>query len=135
MIDFSKLIDPWYWFRPGPGDLSEPFLIFFAIFFGFFVVLKILLRVMGRQYIVGMHKAQKQVLYKIEYMLLTMGLLGLLWTLFRYELVPYFSARYWVIIWMVGLVIWGYLIFYYAQYQVPQIVKRDETRKAQKKYF
>lgn len=135
MIDFSKLTDISYWLRPGPGDLSEPFLVFFIVFFGFFIFLKILLRVMGRQYVLGLHKAQQRVLFKIESLLLTMGLLGLVWTFFRFELVPFFSARYWLIIWFVGFVIWAYLILYYARYQVPAVVRRDEERRSQKKYF
>lgn len=135
MIDFSKLGDIWYWLGPGPGDLSQPFLTFFTVFFCFFVFLKILLRFMGRQYVSGLHKAQRRVLYKIENLLLTMGLLGLLWTFFRFELVPYFSARYWLVLWLVGFVVWSYLIFHYARYQVPAVVTRDEMRKAQKRYF
>lgn len=135
MIDLSKLSDIWYWLRPGPGDLSQLFLTFFIVFFGSLVFLKIILRFMGRQYIGGLHKAQQRILYKVENLLLVMGLLGLLWTFFRFELVPYFSARYWLGVWIIGFIVWAYLIFYYARYQMPALVRRDEVRKAQKKYF
>ena len=135
LIDFSKLFDITYWLRPGPGDLSEPYFYFIIIFFGFFVFLHVLLRFMGRQYIGGLHRAQQQVLYRIEAMLLAMGLLGLLWTFFRFEMVPYFSARYLILIWVLGLIIWAYLVFHYARYEVPTLVERDALRNQQKKYL
>lgn len=134
MIDSAKLVSPLYWFNPGPGDLSEPYLAFFLIFFSFFVVMYLFLRFMGRQYIHGMHKAQKLVLYRVERLFLTLGILGILWTFLRYELVALFSARFWLILWLGGLIVWAYVIFHYIRYQVPQIIAHDRDREHKLRY-
>lgn len=134
MIDITKLSSIPYWLNPGPGDLSVPYLYFFLIFFGFILALKILLRLIGRQYIVGFHRSQQRIVYRVETLLLTMGLLGLLWSFFRFELVPYFSARYWLIVWLLGFVIWAYLIYHYARFEVPQILERDRERAQKIRY-
>lgn len=134
MIDFGKLSDITYWFNPGPGDISAPYLYFFVIFFGFFVLLKILLRYMGRQYIRTLHKAQQMVFYKIENLFLTFGVLGLLWTFLRYELVSFFSARFWLAAWLAGFIICAYLIYYYFRYQVQEQMNRDTNRENQRRY-
>lgn len=134
MIDFVKLSDPLYWFSFGPGDLSEPYLYFFLIFFGLFVLAKILLRYMGRQYIKDLHKAKKEIFYRAERLFLTLGLLGLLWTAFRYEYISFFSARFWLLIWAAWFIIWVYLIIHYARYSVPQILEREKNREQQQKY-
>lgn len=135
MIDSAKLSDVAYWLNPGPGDLSEPYLYFFVTVFGFCVVLKLLLRFMGRQYIDGWHKARQRVVYRIEALFLTMGILGLLWTFFRFELVPHFSARYWLAVWLLGFIIWGYVIYHYARFDLPLIEGHDRARDHRKKYF
>ena len=135
MIDFTKLLDITYWLRPGPGDLSEPFLAFFTVFFALFIVMKILLRFMGRQYVRELHRVQQRILYKIEALLLTMGVLGLIWTFFRYEHVPYFSARIMMVLWVLGLIVWGYYIYYYACYHVPDVLRRESARDQKRKYF
>lgn len=135
MINTSKLSDISYWLNPGPGDLSGPYSYFFVLFFGSFVALKILLRFMGRQYIVGLHKAQQRIVYRIETLALTMGILGLVWTFFRFELVPYFSARFWLALWLVLLIIWGYIIYHHVRFNLPRILERDRERVYQKRFF
>lgn len=135
MIDFLKLVDISYWLNPGPGELSGGYLYFFLSFFGLFVLFKILFRYMGRQYVHGLHKAQQKVLHRIETLCLTLGASGLFWVFLRYELVPFFSARFWLVIWMLVLAIWGYVIFHYAQYQVQDIVRADRERASRQKYF
>lgn len=135
MIDFSKLVDISYWLNPGPGELSAGYLYFLLTFFGLFVFFKILFRYMGHQYIHGLHKAQQKVLYRVETLCLTLGVSGLMWVFLRYELVPFFSARFWLIVWLVVLVLWGYFIFHYARYQVQDIVRSDRERAARHKYF
>lgn len=134
MIDLSKLVDISYWLNPGPGELSGAYLYFFITLFGVFVFFKILFRYMGRQYVQGLHKAQQKVLYRVETFCLTLGVSGLIWVFLRYELVPFFSARFWLIVWLIVLVMWGYVIFHYAWYHVQHIVRTDYERASRLKY-
>ena len=135
MIDFLKLADITYWLNPGPGELSEGYIYFFTALFGLFVLFKVLLRYMGRQYVHGLHKAQQRILQRVETLCLTLGLVGLFWVFLRYELVPFFSARFWLMIWFLSFVMWAYLIFHYARYQVHDIVRLDRERASRQKYF
>ncbi|MBI4253014.1 hypothetical protein HY623_02415 [Candidatus Uhrbacteria bacterium] len=135
MVDFLKLVDISYWLNPGPGELSDAYLYFFIVFFGAFIIFKILFRYMGRQYVHGLHKAQQKVLHRVETLCLTLGVLGLVWVFLRYELVPFFSARFWLAAWFLVLVIWAYGIFHYARYRVQDIVHADRERDHRQKYF
>ena len=112
MPAWSDLLDVRYWFTVSPGEMSNAMVIAFAIFFLLFILAKILLRLMGRQYITDLSKYHHNTLYRIENSCLTMGLLGLLWVFLAYEMIPFFSGRFWFLFWFVGALLWAYTIFY-----------------------
>lgn len=131
----SDLMSVRYWMTPNPGVISDQTALFFAVFFGTFILLKILLLTMGRQYIVSLSKYHKALVYRLENLLVTMGILGLLWLFFVYELIPFFSGRFWFIIWALVVAIWAYYIFYSASVEVPVLVRRDKERESARKYL
>ncbi|GEM_PF-305709 len=134
MTGLADLMSVRYWLTPNPGVLSDQTALFFAILFGFFVLFKILLRTMGRQYIVSLSKHHKQLVFRLEKLLLTMGVLGFLWLFFAYEIIPFFSGRYWFIAWALGVVIWAYYIYYYISVEIPALVTIDKERESARKY-
>jgi len=130
----SDLSSPSYWFTPNPGSISDQTAILFVVLFGFFVVMKILLRFMGRQYVVSLTRYHKAFLYRLENMFLTMGIVGLLWLFLVYEMIPFFSGRFWFIGWCLGVAIWAYYIVYYVRYELPALLSRDKERERARKY-
>lgn len=73
--------------------------------------------------------------HKTENLLVTLGILGLLLTFFRWQQIPYFSAR---IVWLalaIGGLIWLLLIIYYRQVRLPKKILQLKVAERKKKYL
>ena len=68
-------------------------------------------------------------------LLLTMGLLGWLLVLFRYDNAYLLGARFWLLIWLLTLIIWLAFILKYQLKIVPPARKRLEQKKMFEKYL
>lgn len=60
---------------------------------------------------------------------ITMGFVGLLWMFFRQERIAFLAWRFWLLLWVVVTVIWGYRLMRYALKRIPEI-KAEEARRA-----
>lgn len=118
-MDINRFFSLLYWFSLEPQVVSLRGTIILTSFFSFFIVLKILGKMIYLRYKKDLSAPEKHLLAKIESMLLTMGFAGLAWTFFAYEALPLLSARFWFLVWVVSFVIWGYLILRYALVQFP----------------
>jgi hypothetical protein len=65
---------------------------------------------------------------------LTNALIGLLLIFFNYETVPFFSARFWLGLWALIMLIWLIVIFKKLK-TIPVIIKQKEQEQALKKYL
>ena len=61
-------------------------------------------------------------------------LLGLLVLFFNYELVPFFSARFWIGLWILTMIIWLFLILKGLR-AIPANKKQIEKERELKKYI
>ena len=135
MTGISDLMNVRYWLTPNPGVVSDQTALFFVVLFGFFILLKVLFRYMGRQYIDSLTRHHKRFMYRLEKMFLTMGILGLFWLFFAYETIPFFSGRFWFILWGVGAAVWAYYIFYYVRFEIPQLLYKYKELEYARKYM
>jgi len=72
---------------------------------------------------------------KTESMLITVGLIGFLLIFFRYQEIPYFSAR---LLWLVLVgcaLVWIILILYYRQVKLPKIILKQKVEERKKRYI
>jgi len=120
-----------FWFSLRPGVFAGSSL---KIVLGFIFLLIIMTMVTG----VGKRKWAKSLyagLWQSLYLFfLTNAIIGLILTFFNYEMVPFLSARFWFLLWAVGLIIW--LVFIYrAIVKIPQRKARLEKEKEFKKYI
>ncbi|MDP2708821.1 MAG: hypothetical protein Q8O93_02110 [bacterium] len=65
---------------------------------------------------------------------LTNSIIGLLLLFFNYEMVPFLSARFWYLLWVVGALVWLYFI-YKIIISIPQKKERLEKEQEFKKYI
>jgi len=125
MIQLKPLLQFDFWFNLEPMALTPTFERFFFIFFGVMVIFGAVARIMAR------HKKDDrlllQVYRQIGRMFLTMGVLGLLIFFFTFEEIQFFGARFWFLIWGIGLIVWIVMIILAAK-KIPQ--KREEYAKA-----
>lgn len=57
-------------------------------------------------------------------------LIGLLVLFFNYERITFFSARFWLIIWFLIIVVW----LFFSLIKIKEIPKRQEERKKQEEF-
>ncbi|MDO8490096.1 MAG: hypothetical protein Q7S47_01615 [bacterium] len=134
-MDINRLFSLFYWLSLEPQVLSLRGTIILTSFFGFFILLKILGKMLYIRYKKDLSAPEKNFLAKIESMLLTMGFAGLAWVFFAYEGLPFLSARFWFLVWGVSFVIWGYLLLRTALVQLPVQMAAIKEKERFNKYL
>ncbi len=94
-----------YWFTINPGPLN-------GLGFNILLVLVALFFVLA---MVSFVIKQKKSLYRglisrIYELALSNFIIGLLFTFFYYENIPFFTARFWLLLWLIGIIIWALFI-------------------------
>lgn len=135
MIDIIKLTKLSFWFAMRPAPMSKEFTIAAAVFFGLFIAAKIVLRIIMEKQKKLMTAADKKLSNMIQSFCLTMGSLGLLWTFFAYEGLPILASRYWVLLWLLGAIIWAYFIVRYYALEYTDFKERLTAREKLEKYL
>ena len=77
----------------------------------------------------------KKLLQKYSVMLTTLGIIGMVLVWFRYERVHVLSARFWLLIWFIGLVTWLVFIFKYQIKVIPKSRLELQKTKEFNKYL
>ena len=132
MFDPIKFFQPAYLFDLRPFTTTgaiKTMLIFFAVLTLIGIGVKIYEKI-GK-----LEKFQAKLLEKIVSFFITLGLLGLGLSWLRYERVHILSARFWLIVWLIALIVWLYPILKYWIKIVPEAKKHSEERKLFKKYL
>jgi uncharacterized membrane protein len=118
-----------YWFNLQPEALVAPAqkaLIWLVIGLAAVALIIALIKNLG-----GIYRGFFKRLYSF---CLTNALIGLLLIFFNYETVPFFSARFWLGLWALTMLIW--LIFIWKKLKtIPTIKKQQEQDQALKKYL
>lgn len=132
MPNLLRLINPTYLFELRP--YSQPAnLKYGAVFFALMIIIGIIIKIYKE--IKAQEKFQAKLLERYFSLLTTMGILGIALVGFRYERVQILSARFWVIVWLLALIIWLYPILKYQIKVAPQAKKQAEERKQLQKYL
>lgn len=133
MIDLRPLIQPSFWFDLDPNALSPVFERGLFLFFGVMVVFGALARIVAR------NKKADRYLTKAYYMIsqcaFGMGLLGLLFFFFSFEQVYLLGARFWFLLWFIGLLVWIYFIWRYTTKTIPELRARDQEKNRNDQYL
>ena len=114
---FGPLFDLSFWFTLQPSALSPAFERGFFLIFAGFVLVGAATRIASRY-----KKSDRFALVayrKVASLLTIMGILGLLWYFFTYETAYFIGARFWFLIWALGVVAWAYTIVRFVRVKVP----------------
>lgn len=118
-----------YWFSVNPGALNN---------FGFQVLLAIVIFLFILGFLVLFLKRKKSlyrgVLNSIYDLSIANFFIGLLFVFFHYENIPFFTARFWLLGWMVGLFIWIAIIIKKIS-KIPEKKKTIALDQEKKKYL
>lgn len=119
-----------FWFNTRPGLLMP---IYSNIFIGFIIFLLIAFIVFSI-----LQKKKKgaftSFLRRLSSFSIINAIIGLILLFFVYELIPFLSARFWLLFWGIGMIVWLVTIFKKLR-TVPVRKKQLEDEKEFKKYI
>lgn len=132
MFDLRPILHPSFWFSFHPSPLMASSSRLLLVGFTLFIVVGIVIRVVGRRKAPS-DRFVLETFYKVSRLLSTLGLLGLLWLFFAVEEVTFLQARYWMLVWFVGLLVWVFFIWRFVSKTVPaERARRNESRERNK---
>ena len=120
-----------FWFASRPGVYQSTAI---KALLGFILVLIILALASGiikQRRAKGLYTPFWSALFRL---FATNSLIGLLLLFFNYELVPFLSARFWYLLWALGLLIWLYFIYKIVA-KIPGKREQLEQEREFKKYI
>lgn len=131
MIDFTRLLSLPYWITRNPNPISQDFL------YGWIIVsVVLLLGGVGVRVWAGRNGqlATQWVswYYRISRLLVTVSLVSLVLVLFRYERIPLFAARWWVLALLAWGVLWSISIIRQRARVYTAIEKREVVQRLQR---
>lgn len=132
-IDLISFFKPGRLFDLQPGNLSHGMLIFLSVVFSILVVAGVAVKIYRQ--LAKKDNCTNKLLNKYFGLLLTMGILGLVWVWFRDERVNFLSARFWLVIWLAGLIIWLAMIIKFQTKTIPEIRRNIEKKKELARYL
>lgn len=112
-----------FWFNLRPGSLSESFRSFLIMLIIILLLATIILFIKKRQK--GFYRHLYGNLYDFS---LINALIGFLMLFFNYELIPFFSARFWYILWL-GIGAW-WLFYVLQEIKLIKQRKKESVRKS-----
>lgn len=120
-----------FWFSSRPGVFISTSLKIILGFIFLLIILTVVTSIGKRKWVRSLYANFWNSLY---YFFLTNTIIGLLLTFFNYEMVPFLSARFWLLLWGVSLLIW--LVFIgRVVIKIPQKKAQLEKEKEFKKYI
>lgn len=118
-----------YWFTLRPENLSSLMQNLFTGFIGVLILLAILTIIIKRKG--GVYRGFFTRFYNF---CLGNAFIGLIFYFFNYEMVPFFSARFWLAIWALVMLVWLILILKRLK-NIPLQKKKHEEENEIKKYL
>jgi hypothetical protein len=118
-----------YWFSVNPGALSNLGFNVLLSFTAILLIIGLISIVLKRKK--GIYRGAFNSIYDFS---VANFILGLLFLFFHYENIPFFTARFWLAIWLIGIIIWVYFIVKKIK-KIPERKKELEMEREKKKYL
>lgn len=134
-MDINRFFDLIYWFSLEPQIMSLRGAILLGSFFAFFILLKVLGKIVFLRYKKDLSAPERRLMSKAESMLLTMGFAGVAWVFFAYQGLPILSARFWFLVWIVSFILWAYTLMHYALVALPEEIKKIKEKERFNRYL
>lgn len=130
-MNLKQLLDYYFWFTQPAAVLIKADKFLAEVF----AILAILAIVVWLLTFLIKHEIIKNLVKRIMYLSLTIGLSGLFWFLLRYENTPIFASRYWAgLVIVIGLV-WSGFILKFVLFNLRQTKAEYDRELLKKKYL
>lgn len=125
----NELLTPSYWFTLSPPNMDGMTgIVVGAVFIALFLAGVALKMLSNRK---GKHVQME----RVGRMLSTMGFLGIVLAFLSYENIRLLGARFWYLVWILGLLIWIGCIVWKMKKEKPAAHDRDVARETIEKYL
>lgn len=125
----SNLLTAKYWFSVNPGALvPTAFNILIGVTVFFFLASVLFLFLKKKK---SLYKGVFTSLYNLS---ITGFIIGLVFLFFHYENLPFFTARFWLAIWVIIMAVWFFYIIKKVR-RIPERKEEIEKEKELKKYL
>ncbi|MEI6597086.1 MAG: hypothetical protein WCL13_02650 [bacterium] len=120
-----------FWLSARPGAFTGFSLKIVLVFIFLLIILSVTSGVIKKKWSKGLYSSFWSGLYTF---FIANAVIGLLLTFFNYEMVPFLSARFWFLLWAIGMLVWLFFIFKIAA-KIPGKRALLEKEKEFKKYI
>lgn len=114
----AKLFSLSFWFDLTPVAFSPLFERGLFFLFALLAVIATSIRIVARRKTYD--RDTTRVFLKVAAMMTTMSILGFIWFFLSYEEIYIFGARFWFLLWILGVAYWSYSIYRFAKYTLPE---------------
>jgi glucan phosphoethanolaminetransferase (alkaline phosphatase superfamily) len=118
-----------YWFSVNPGSLNSSGLNLLIIIIALLFLISIVSIILKRKR--SLYRGAFNSIYNFS---IANFIIGLLFLFFHYENIPFFTARFWLAVWAIGLVVWLAFIGKKIK-KIPEKRKEIEKEQEKKKYL
>ena len=132
MPDFQKFLNPNYYLNLQPEISSSSILVFLTVFSA------MVLAGLAVNFLLKSKKNgdfRQKLGYKYYNFLLVMGISGLVIAALRYEMIYFFSARIWMVLWLLAAIGWLLIILKYQFRVAPRAAQQLKQRRQFQKYL
>lgn len=134
-IDWGKIFSIPFWLDVNPGELSDRFekifLVILLISYGFYFISKYY----QKRLVASRNFIKAKFWHKVGTYGLVMAVSFTFLFFFRYEAIPILGGRFWILLWIIGGVIWFAFLAKFYFIEVPEQLKDLELRQRQGKYM
>lgn len=132
-IDWSVLISKNFWLASQPGAMTRPLAVGLLVVFSLCLLTAIILAVvMTRRHQLG---PIARLWRRIQSASSTLGIVGFVILFFFWQQVPYLSSRWWLLVWLVGALIWLGFIGRFGFVDLPARTAELERQRRQAQYL
>ena len=133
MFDFSKLSDLKFLTDSNPGVLASKNL--FLIIFGLIIILALVIWSLVHFLIKNSRIIRRFLETRVFYLLLTLGIGGLILTFFRLAGASFLSMRLLFIIFIFSILAWAIYLIFYLAVSFPHEYQLEKDQKRREKYL
>ncbi len=120
-----NLLSLGFWFNTRPGALIPSMQKGFIAFLGLLVVVFVVFLILQKKKTI-----YRNLFRKLGSFSISNAILGAIILFFIYESVPFLSARFWILLWVIGMIVWLYFILK----RIKEIPKRKEELEKEKEF-
>lgn len=134
MVVPAAFLDIKYWFNPNPIALGPSLVGGMIFFFAWFLVGAVVCAI-GARMLRDRDMLKADITSRFVWLLLTTGLLGLMFLFFSYEQIPLFGMRFWFLVTFIVFIIWLTRIAIYIARDVPALRETQKQREQIERYL